>query len=212
MKLLSTLFLIILNISLITPTSLFATTATPSATITPNMADQVKALVKDNLATTEARLKEKVDLQSLVGFVGTISTISSQNLTIESRNNLMQVSTTTKTAFLKDSSPIKISSLAIGDKVIVIGTSAKEGIVQAKRLTVIKDEPILVTTTVAVSKIVSIDLKKKTITLSINGSDKSLTLSKKSTVNLEELKPEQTILGIVKEYNGALSLSRAKTL
>lgn len=197
---------------MITPTSLFATTATPSATITPNMADQVKALVKDNLATTEARLKEKVDLQSLVGFVGTISTISSQNLTIESRNNLMQVSTTTKTAFLKDSSPIKISSLAIGDKVIVIGTSAKEGIVQAKRLTVIKDEPILVTTTVAVSKIVSIDLKKKTITLSINGSDKSLTLSKKSTVNLEELKPEQTILGIVKEYNGALSLSRAKTL
>lgn len=176
------------------------------------LADQVKILVQENLATTEAKLKEKIDLQSLVGFVGKITTISSGNLTLDSHGNLLQVTTTAKTAFLKNGLTIKITSLAIGDKIIIIGTSIKDGIVQAKRVTVIKDEPVLVKTTATLAKIVAIDIKKKTITLTINDSDQLLTLSKKSTVKLAELKVDQTILAIVKEYSGALSISRAKTL
>lgn len=193
-------------------TPALAVTATPSASTTPDMAAQVKTLVKENLATTEAKLKEKVDLQSLVGFVGKISTIGSSNLTLDSHGNLLQVSTTAKTAFLKDNATIKLSSMAIGDKIIVIGTSVKNGIVTAKRISVIKDEPNLVKTSVIVTKIVAVDTKKKTLTLSIEGTDQVLTLSKKSTVKLDELKADQSIFGIIKEFDGKLSISRAKAL
>lgn len=197
---------------LIVITPVYAEIGTSSASPTPNMEDKIKLLVQENLSTTEAKLKEKVDLQSLVGFVGKITTISSGNLTIDSHGDLIQVTTNTKTAFLKDSSTIKVTSLAIGDKIIVIGTSIKDDIVQAKRVTVIKDEPNLVKTSAIVAKIVKIDLKKRNLTLSINDTDQILTLSKKSNVKLEEYKAGQTIFGIIKEYNGALSISRAKSL
>jgi hypothetical protein len=189
-----------------------AITATPSATPTQNIEDKYKTIVQENLSSAEAKLKEKVNLQSLVGYVGKITTISSGNLTFESHGNIIQATTATQTAILKNGTTIKISSLAIGDKIIVIGTSVKEGIVQAKRVTVIKDEPVLVNTTAVVTKIVSIDLKKKTLTLSLSGMDRVLTLSKKSTVKLEGFSAAETILGIVKEYSGGLSISRAKAL
>ncbi|TRZ50827.1 hypothetical protein D4S03_06135 [bacterium] len=205
-KIFLVLVAIALNFAIVRPVK--AETTSP----TPDMVDQVKILVQENLATTEAKLKEKVDLQSLVGFVGKVTTISSGNFTLDSHGNLLQVTTNTKTSFLKDGQAIKITSLAIGDKIIVIGVSIKDGIVQAKRVTIIKDEPVLVKTTAVVAQVVSIDLKKKTITLNINGTNQVLTLSKKSTVKLAELKVDQTILAIVKEYSGALSISRAKIL
>lgn len=189
-----------------------AVTATPSATPTQNIEDKIKTLVKDNLSTTEAKLKEKVNLQALVGYVGKITTISSGNLTLDSQGNLLQATSTTKTAYLKDGAAIKVTSLAIGDKIIIIGTSVKDDIIQAKRITVIKDEPILVKSSAVVAKIVAVDSKKKTLTLTINDKNEVLTLSKKSTVKLEELKADQTILAIIKEYDGKLSISRAKAL
>lgn len=206
------IILTIISLSFVFSSKSLAETATPSATPTTNMADQVKLLVKENLATTEAKLKEKLDLQSLVGYAGIIKTISSGNLTIESHGNLIQVTSTAKTAYLKDGATIKITSLAIGDKIIVIGTSAKEGIVTAKRVSVIKDEPQLVKTTAVIAKVSAIDIKKKTLNLVINGDVQVLTLSKKSTVKLSELKVDQTILAIIKEYDGKLSISRAQSL
>jgi len=201
-----------LSLSIIFAQPVKAVTATPSATPTQNMEDKIKLLVQENLSTTEAKLKEIVSNQSLVGYVGKITTISSGNLTVESHGNLIQVTSSTKTVYQKDGIAIKVTSLAIGDKVIVIGTPIKNGIVSSKRVSVIKDEPILVNTTAIVTKVSSVDLKKKALTLSIDDTDQVLTLSKKSTVKLDELKPEQTILGIIKEYNGALSISRAKPL
>lgn len=210
MKQLIILSLIALNLIFVPQT--LAITATPSASPTTSMADQVKLLVQENLSTTEAKLKEKLNIQALVGFVGKITTISSGNLTVDSQNNLIQITSTAQTSYLKDGSTIKATSLAIGDKVIVIGTSVKNGIVTAKRITVIKDEPVLVKTTAVVAKIVLVDIKKKTLTLNINGTDQVLTLSKKSTVKLDELAADQTILAIIKEYEGKLSISRAKPL
>ncbi len=210
MKQLIILSLIALNLIFVPQT--LAITATPSASPTTSMADQVKLLVQENLSTTEAKLKEKLNIQALVGFVGKITTISSGNLTVDSQNNLIQITSTAQTSYQKDGSTIKATSLAIGDKVIVIGTSVKNGIVSAKRISVIKDEPVLVKTTAVVAKIVLVDIKKKTLTLNINGTDQVLTLSKKSTVKLDELAADQTILAIIKEYEGKLSISRAKPL
>lgn len=208
MKKLLIFFFSLFFFTLATPT--LAVTATPSAT--SEMENKIKTLVQENLSTTEAKLKEKVDLQTLVGHVGKITTIGSNNLSIDSKNTLLQITTTSKTVFSKDGNNIKITSLAIGDKVIVIGTSVKEDIIQAKKIVIIKDEPILVKTTAVVSKIKAVDYKKKNITLDINGTDQILTLSKKSTVNLDELNADQTILAVIKEYEGKLSLSRAKVL
>ncbi len=189
----------------------YAVESTPSAEPT-NMEDRIKTLVKENISTTEAKLKEKVDLQSLVGYVGKIKTIGSDNLTVDSYGTLIQVKTTAKTVFQKDSSVIKMTSLAIGDKVILIGTSVKNDIIQAKKISIIKDEPVLVKTSAIVAQVVSVDTKKKTITLNIGNSEQTLTLSKKSTVKLDGIKASDTILGIIKEYEGKLSISRAKVL
>lgn len=189
-----------------------AVTSTSSASPTQNLEDKYKLIVQENLSSAEAKLKEKVNLQTLVGYVGKITTISSGNLTLDSHGNLIQVTTTEKTVFLKNNSATKVTSLAIGDKVILIGTSVKDGIVQAKKISVIADEPVLVKTTVVVSEITSIDLKKKTITLVLDGINQTLALSKKSTVKLDEFKAGQNILAIIKEYQGKLSISRAKVL
>lgn len=204
---LSTIFL-----SLVFVQPVMAITATPSATPTPDIEEKYKLIVQENVSSIAAKLQEKVNLMSLVGYVGKITTISSGNLTVDSHGALLQVTSTAKTVYLKNNSPIKVTSLAIGDKVIIIGTSIKDGIVQAKRVSVIKDEPILVKTTAVIAKIVSVDIKKKTLTLTINGADQTLTLSKKSTVKLDQLQADQVILGIIKEYDGNLSISRAKTL
>ncbi|MFZ3069432.1 MAG: hypothetical protein WA052_03955 [Microgenomates group bacterium] len=198
--------------SLVFVQPVMAITPTPSATPTPDIEEKYKLIVQENVSSIAAKLQEKVNLMSLVGYVGKITTISSGNLTVDSHGALLQVTSTAKTVYLKNNSPIKATSLAIGDKVIIIGTSIKDGIVQAKRVSVIKDEPILVKTTAVIAKVVSVDIKKKTLTLTINGADQILTLSKKSTVKLDQLKADQTILGIVKEYDGALSISRAKAL
>jgi len=209
-KLFLSLTTIFLSLTLAQPA--LAITATPSATPTPDIEEKYKLIVQENVSSIAAKLQEKVNLMSLVGYVGKITTISSGNLTVDSHGVLLQITSTAKTVYLKNNSPIKATSLAIGDKVIIIGTSIRDGIIQAKRVSVIKDEPILVKTTAVIAKVVSIDTKKKTLTLTINGADQILTLSKKSTVKLDQLKVDQTILGIVKEYDGTLSISRAKTL
>ena len=154
-------FVLPLLLSALFPTSAFAITqATPSATPsisstpTPNIEDKIKLLVKENLSTTEAKLKEKMDLQSLVGYVGTISSISSGVISMDTHGNLMQVSTTDKTTLIKNNVKIKATSLAIGDKMIVIGTLIKVDIVQSQRIVVIKDEPNLVKTKAVVAKVV----------------------------------------------------------
>ena len=209
-KLFLSLSAIFLSLVFVQP--VMAITATPSATPTPDIEEKYKLIVQENVSSIAAKLQEKVNLMSLVGYVGKITTISSGNLTVDSHGVLLQVTSTTKTVYLKNNSPIKVTSLAIGDKVIIIGTSIKDGIVQAKRVSVIKDEPILVKTTAVIAKVVSVDIKKKTLTLTINGADQTLALSKKSTVKLDQLQADQVILGIVKEYDGNLSISRAKTL
>ena len=197
--------------------TVFAVTTTPtathSATTTTDMAAQVKALVQENISTTEAQLKQKVDLQTLVGYVGKITTIGSNNLTVDSQGNLLQITTDSQSTYVKAGSNVKLTSLAIGDKIILIGTSIKDDIILAKKISVVAvDTSEQVITTAIISKISLIDLKKKTLTLNLNGTDQVLTLSKKSTVKLETLSAGQTILGIIKSYQSKLSISRAIAL
>lgn len=206
-------------IILVAPTITYAVapTATPSATpkisATPtNLEDKIKNLVKENLSATESNLKESINLKSLVGHVGTIKTISSDNITIETDQNTFQVATTDKTTITKAGVAGKISSLAIADRVIVIGSLVKEDIIQAKSIKVVPEETDIVETDAVIANVYSVDVKKKTVVLTINKIQLPFTLSKKTTVKIEDLKPNQTIFAITKKYQGKDSLAKAKIL
>jgi hypothetical protein len=191
--------------------SISGTLPNPSPTVT-SIEDKIKNLVKENLSATESDLSDKINQKTLVGFVGNIKTISTDNISIESEGNVIQVATTSKTAIVKSGSTIKQSALAISDKVIVIGTLVKSDIIQAKRLVVVTEEPNPVVTSTIVATVSSVDTKKKIIGLMINNKEVLYSLSKKSTVKIAEIKVDQTIFAITKLYQGVNSLSRAKIL
>ncbi|KKT29504.1 MAG: hypothetical protein UW41_C0033G0006 [Candidatus Collierbacteria bacterium GW2011_GWC2_44_18] len=198
------------------------TVATPSATpteaiVTPSQTqdiqEKIKTLVKENLSATESTLKERINQQTLVGFVGLIQSINSGNITINTKDaSILQISTNEKTTITRNGSIIKLASLAISDKVIVIGTLLKEDIILAKRIIVIPDETNPVVSGTIVTKVSSVDIKKKLIGLMVNDQEVLYGLTKKSTIKVENIKVGTTIFSITKKYEGKNLLSRAKTL
>lgn len=204
---------------LISFTPSYATTATPASetTATPSGAqdlqEKIKKMVEENLSATESNLKEKINLQTLVGYVGTIKSVSSGNLTVDTKDSsLIQITTAEKTTIVKSGAASKLTSLALADKIIVIGTLIKDDIILAKKISVIVDEPNPVTTSTLVAQISSLDLKKKTLGLNINNTEVIYSLTKKSTIKLEEFEVGQTIFAIAKKYEGKNFLSRAKVI
>ena len=170
-------------------------------------------MVEEDISSTEASLREKINLQILVGYVGVINSINSGNITIDSKEGpLIQITTDAKTTFIKSGSVTKLSSLALSDKIIVIGTLIKDDIILAKRVAVVQVDPNPMTSSTLVAKISSVDIKKKTIGLNINNQEVLYTLTKKSTIKLIDLKTDQTIFAITKKYEGKDYLSRAKVI
>ncbi|MEK7066099.1 MAG: hypothetical protein AAB965_00835 [Patescibacteria group bacterium] len=196
--------------------------ATPSATptdasITPSQTqdiqEKIKTLVKENLSATESTLQEKINQQTLVGYVGQIQAINSGNISINTKDGtVLQITTDEKNIITKAGVNIKLSSLAISDKVIVIGTLLKKDIILSKKILVIPDEPVLIISGTIVAKISSVDVKKKLVGLTIDGKEVLYGLTKKSTVKIDELKPGTTIFAITKKFDGKNLLSRAKIL
>jgi hypothetical protein len=209
------LLLLFLTSVIFHPTSVNAATASPSATPseTQDIQEKIKKMVEENLSTTESNLKEKINLQTLVGYVGTIKSINSGNLTIDSKEGtLIQITTSDKTIIVKSGATSKLSSLALADKIIIIGTLIKDDIVLAKKISVVVDEPNPVTTNIVVAKISSINLQKKIMGLNQNETEIVYSLTKKSTVKLGDFEVGQTIFAIAKKYEGKDYLSRAKVI
>ncbi len=205
------LLLLFLTSVIFHPASVNAATATPSAA--QSLQDTIKKMVEENISSTEASLREKINLQILVGYVGVINSINSDNLTVDSKEGpLIQITTDTKTTFIKSGSVIKLSSLALSDKIIIIGTLIKDDIILAKRVAVVQIDPNPMTSATLVAKISSVDIKKKTIGLNVNNQEVLYTLTKKSTIKLIDLKTDQTIFAITKKYEGKDYLSRAKVI
>ena len=197
------------------PSPILAATASPSATPseTQDIQEKIKKMVEENLSTTESNLKEKINLQTLVGSVGTNKTINSGNLTIDSKEGtLIQITTSDKTIIVKSGATSKLSSLALADKIIIIGTLIKDDIVLAKKISVVVDETNPVTTNIVVAKINSINLQKKIMGLNQNETEIVYSLTKKSTVKLGDFEVGQTIFAIAKKYQGNDFLSRAKII
>lgn len=204
--------LLLVYLFILVPTTLGAT-STPSASPTTqnNQIDKLKSIVQEYTATTEASLQKEIISKSLYGYVGKVKSVGTKNLTLEVNNDLLQVSITPNTSITKSGSEIKTTSIALADKLLVIGTKTKEDVLEAKQITYVTEEKPenIVITKSYVTSFKNIDLKKKTFTLNIDSEDLPFTLSKKSTVKLEDFKDGDRIIAITKKYQGKYSLSRA---
>lgn len=200
----------------IIPLPIFASTSTPSATPTnqSNQIDKLKSIVQEYTATTEAILQKEIISKSLVGYTGKVKSVGTKNLTLEIDGDLLQVSISATTSITKSNAEIKTTSIALADKLLVMGTKTKEGVLEAKRVIVIEEEKPenIVITKSYISQIKNIDLKKKTFILSIDSVDQVFTLSKKTSVKLEDYKDGDNIIAITKKYQGKYSLSRASKI
>lgn len=170
---------------------------TPSSTID---VDKIKKIVSENLAATEKSLTAQT---KFTGRTGIIKSIGAKNLTLEIDKDITQVNLS--------NSDTKPSSLAIGNKIVVMGILTKDNVLDARRIILVEEEKPedVVLTEAVVAQLSKIDLKKKTFNMTINKQVLAYTLSKKTTVKLEDFKDGDTIFGISKKYQGKFSLSRA---
>lgn len=191
------IFIILFFVISISRSRALAQDGTPSGSLD---VDKIKSLVKENLTATEKTLTAQT---KFTGRTGTIKSIGAKSLTLEIDKDITQVNLST--------SDIKPSSLIIGNKITILGKLNKDGVIDAYRVTVLTDTKVEdeVTTETLVGQISKIDLKKKTFILTVGKLDVSYTLSKKTTVKLEDFKDGDTLFGISKKYQGKYSLARA---
>ena len=192
-----------------------AAVATPSATpstdqVNDNLTTRLQTLVKENLATTEAAIKNKLEQQTLIGQTGNITAVTTKGLTLNSKDSvLFQVTVNDKTKIVNGNADIKLSTLAIGQKIIIIGIPEKSDVITAKRIVTITD-----TTPnprqVVYGQIIKVDEKAKTFNMStVNG---KINVSVKANYKVTDLKVGQTLLAIVKNLDDGIYLVKGKIL
>lgn len=194
--------LFILTFFLFSTISVNAETATSTASSTTNLQDKIKTIVQENLTATEKVLEGQA-LPKYTGRTGTIKSVGAKNFTLEVDKDILQIALGT--------TDVKPTSLVIGTKIIVLGKLTSDNILEAKKIipyVETKPEELVITTAIF-GKVTSIDTKKKTLIINIDNKDLDYTLSKKTTVKLEDFQAEDNMFGISKKYQGKLSLSRA---
>jgi len=186
-----------------------ATSSVSDETVRDNLENRIKNIVKENLSTTEALLKERLNQISLVGYVGQISSISSESLTFQFGQDTFQIKTTDKTTYTKNGQVAKFTSLAIKDRAIIIGVITKKDIIEAKRIVVVKDEASTLPTVVA-GTIVSLDTKNRKVIINSSGTDKTYIISRRSNLKLENYLPSKSILSVVHDQDAGQVITIAK--
>lgn len=114
--------------------------ASPSAEeVNQNIIQRFQNLPKDKLDAAEEDLKEKQEKSALVGYSGVISKMNDLSLVVDTKDAQLQVITSTDTDIVRNGQAIKSSSLAIEEKIIIIGQLNTEDILSAKRIVAIKN-------------------------------------------------------------------------
>lgn len=195
--------------TLATPT--LALTSTPSATPSVDLQNKIKSLVKENLETTENLIQKETNAKSFVGYTGKVKSVGTKNITLEVESDLLQIAILPETVITKAGSEIKTTSIALADNLLVIGLKNKDNVLETRIINVLPEvDPATIVETVSkIATFKTIDPKKKSFVLTVNGEDQNFTLSKKTTVKLEDFVVGDTILAITKKYLGKFSLSRA---
>jgi len=171
------------------------TTSTPSAEeINNNLKERLKERSQDEIeAEVEAKIKEKL----LQGYVGKITSIKESVVTIEDDHESIQVTLEDDTKIVKNGKEIEVSTLAIEDKIIVMGYQKEENVLTARRIVATKDSEIDSTRTAFFGQVIQVTLKTKLFTLSTPQGEKEILNPKKSTLDLEDLEINQALFVIV---------------
>ncbi len=162
---------------------------------------------------TEQNLTIKAE-NILVGYLGTITDIAQNAITLVSDKINLQVSYATDAAFIKNGKAIKPDQLSIKDDVIVIGNMVGNEVLNAKRLVVspIQSSSIPTKQTIFVT-ISKINLKTKTLSVTLGQEDQVLSLDKNLKLDLTSIKIGQKIFGVIQpsiEPTGIAPLLLAK--
>ena len=184
------LFTLSILLTFISPVLAATTTPTATPTETQDQVTIIRNIVQQNLATAEAMYRKA----SLVGYVGRISAITSQSITLKFNGDTFQVRTTEDTTYNK-SGKANFSSLAIQDKAIVIGTMTNKDIIDAKRIVIIKDVPSELPQIVS-GKILSADTKTRIVIIRTQKGDFNFILSRKAVLKIDKFISGKPVIAI----------------
>lgn len=123
--------------------------AFPSLVISADLADTKVATSSDIIKEeVKQRLQEivqdKTRNKKLIGVVGKITDFKLDAITLINNQDSYHISVASTSAIQKDNKPIKISDLAISDRLIVIGYLNNENnILESRRIVATKDQPVI---------------------------------------------------------------------
>lgn len=174
------------------------TSSSSAESIQENLKERIKNVVKENLDQTELSLREKINQQTLMGFAGQITKLTDESITIKNEDKNLQIVTNEETVLVRNNQNIKVSSLSIDERIIVIGNLNSEDILTAKRIVTTTSKEATVKRQTFVGHILDIDIKNDSFEL-LNQDNVSVTISlpSKSTTDIEDLSANQNIIIIV---------------
>ena len=122
--------------------------AFPSLVISADLADTKVATSSDIIKEeVKQRLQEivqdKTRNKKLIGVVGKITDFKLDAITLANNQDSYHISVASTSAIQKDNKPIKISDLAISDRLIVIGYLNENNILESRRIVATKDKPVI---------------------------------------------------------------------
>lgn len=169
------------------------TTANLSDSSTQEVASPSAEQIKQSLIQRiQGNSKEDV----LKGYSGVITKINDLSLTIStSQNETLQVTTNEATDIVRNGKPIKVSSLSIDEKLIIIGVLDTDEILSSKRIVAIETTTpdYLRQTIVGTIK----NFQVTNLEISSNNQEFSLDIPKKSDIDTEDFQENQVVMAII---------------
>ena len=195
-----------------TPTPKLTPTASPPATLTPTSTEDEKVQeIREAINQKVQQIKEKIEKKA---YVGNILEITDSTITLSNFRGKQRVRITEATTLIgSDKKTIKVTDLAVGDKVIALGEISENEILEAKRVIVVPARKTATPKRLVINgKITTIDTKKSAITVtSIKNLDETIDLKidkgsslisqkdPKAVLKLKDLAPDQRAIVVYPE-------------
>lgn len=182
---------------------------TPTLALLPTSIDDDKVNdIREAIKEKVNQIKDKIEKRA---YVGTIKEMSTGILIINNFRGQQQVKTDEITVvFASNKKEIQLKDLAIGDKVIILGTINGDGILKAVRITVVAPTTVVVPKReIYFGQVLSVDAPKLKIIFSTEGKEsqtksfsfdsktKLITLPGSTDMKIKDIKPKQRAAIIV---------------
>lgn len=198
------------------PSFVFGVTVTPTASpsATPTSAEDEKIKeIRDAIKEKVSEIKEKIEKRA---YVGVISQITDSTLTLENFRGKQRIRIVEETTLIgTNKKEIKIKDLAVGDKVIAMGSVSENEILEAKRvLVVLPPKTIPAKRLVLLGNISLVDSKKSQISVTeYKNLDKTMEIKIDSKVapKFKDLKENQKVI-VIYPSSAEGKIPLAKTL